>query len=219
MGNNFLEGYDAVIFDLDGVIINSEPIHMDILNDMVRPYGGELETWDYNENFVGKCEQDCWGEIKRRYQIPYSVEELIERYVDGISRYFETTQNPPVLPGVRELVGMISAKKRKLAVASSSSKKNIMLSLKSAGIRDYFDALASAEDAGRGKPAPDVYLNACEALEVQPHKGIAIEDSAAGVKAAKAAGLYAIGLKNPDSGEQDLSLADRVVGSLEELLQ
>ncbi len=219
MQEHLFDEYEAVVFDLDGVIINSEPIHMEIMNDIVRQYGDQIERKDYDENFVGKCEQDCWGQIKSRYEIPYSTEELIEQYVEGITRYFETTENPPVVPWVRELIEMIRAKGMKAGVASSSSKKNILLSLSSAGLKERFDVWESAEDAGRGKPAPDVYLNACAALGVDPQKCIAIEDSEPGVQAAKAAGLFTVGLQNPDSGNQDLSLADKVIDSHKELLQ
>ncbi|MEA5002368.1 MAG: HAD family phosphatase, partial [Christensenella sp.] len=141
MQAHLFDEYEAVVFDLDGVIINSEPIHMDIMNDIVVRYGDAIELEDYNKNFVGKCEQDCWGEIKRRYKIPCPTDELIAQYLDGIARYFETTTNPPVLPWVKELVGEIRERGMKVAVASSSSKKNIALSLDSAGIRHCFDAL------------------------------------------------------------------------------
>ena len=218
MENNLFDGVEAVIFDLDGVIINSEPIHMDIINDMIRPYGAPLDMQDYHDNFVGRCEKHCCGVLKRRYGITLTEEEMMAQYKNSITRYFDETDDPPVLPGVREFVKKISAKKIKMGVASSSSNKNIVLSLKSAGIDQYFHAVSSAEDAERGKPYPDVYLNICEALKIKAEKSIAIEDSTVGIQAAKAAGFYAVGFRNPDSGNQDLSSADRIVDSFEELM-
>ncbi|BDF58134.1 phosphatase [Christensenellaceae bacterium] len=218
MKSSLFDGVEAVVFDLDGVIINSEPIHMNIINNIIRPYGKPLEVQDYQENFVGRCEKYCCGEIKRRYGVNLSEEEMIGQYKAEITRYFEETDNPPILPGIRKLLSALGARRIKMGVASSSSNRNIALSLKSAGLAQYFQAVASAEDAPRGKPHPDVYLNICKELAICPEKSIAIEDSEAGVAAAKAAGFYTVGFRNPDSGKQDLSSADRVIDAFEELM-
>lgn len=217
MLNQERKNFKAVVFDLDGVIINSEPIHMDIINDIVSPYGEPLGYTEYYRDYVGRGEYECCSLLKEKYGIPNTVEDIIRMYKDAISVYFDEVEELPVLPGVAELVKNIYRSGLKLAVASSSSNRNIRLSLRHAGLESYFDVTISAEDVENGKPAPDVYLRACDTLGIMPGQGIAIEDSAAGVKAAKSAGLFTVGFINPDSGNQDLSGADMEIRSFEEI--
>ena len=210
---DFFHRAKAVIFDLDGVIINSEPLHMEILNKICTQYGPPISKETYHDSIVGKGEAEVCKRLIREYGVTASVSQIIEWYKQGITEYFETVEDPPVLPGIPELVRGLRDAGLLLGVASSSCKRNIRLSLKSAGLEPYFSTLASGEDAVRAKPAPDVYLNACEELGIRPCEAVAIEDSTPGVKAAKAAGLFTVGYRNPDSGAQDLSLADYVTDS------
>ncbi|MDP9468017.1 MAG: HAD-IA family hydrolase, partial [Chloroflexota bacterium] len=118
-------------------------------------------------------------------------------------------------PGALELVERLRGRVP-LGLASNSPRRLVDAALRTAGLTDVFDAIVTADDVARAKPAPDLYLLACERLGVAPGEALALEDSASGVAAAKAAGLTCIAV--PQFAEADVSAADRVIDSLEELL-
>ena len=118
-------------------------------------------------------------------------------------------------PGAIELVDRLRGRVP-MALASNSSRQLVSTALSTAGLTDAFDAIVTADDVDAGKPAPDIYLLACERLGVRPEDSLALEDSPSGIAAAKAAGLACIAV--PQFAETDVSEADRVIDSLEELL-
>jgi HAD superfamily hydrolase (TIGR01509 family) len=120
-------------------------------------------------------------------------------------------------PGAVELVRRLRDDGIRLGLASNSNRDLVDLSLSAAGVSDAFDVIVSSDDVANPKPAPDLYLLACERLGVPPHEAIALEDSTSGVAAAKAAGLACIAV--PQYAETDVSAADRIVDSLERLLE
>lgn len=205
----------AVIFDMDGVMIDSEPVHYEANKRIMETFGYKLE-YSYYKQFIGSTLTFMWETIKRDFGISNEIAELnrmSEQYSENIIKengYIE-------IPGVVQLVKMLSGAGLKLAVASSSSAHIIERVLSSLGIRDYFDVLVSGENVENPKPAPDIFLRASTLLGVEESGCIVIEDSFNGVKAAKAAKMACIGYINPHSGEQDLSKADYLVESFEGL--
>jgi HAD superfamily hydrolase (TIGR01509 family) len=203
---------DTVIFDLDGVILETEQEWNDVRHEFAAAHGGRWDETDQPAVMGANSMQ--WAEYMRdQVGVPLPPGEIYKGVVDALrTRY---TQHLPLIPGAREtIVGLAS--KFRLGVASSSPVELIEHSLELAGLRHYFGALVSSDEVPKGKPAPDVYLEACRRLDTTPARAAAIEDSSNGLRAAAAAGLAVIAVPNssfppaPDA----LSLADIVVGSI-----
>jgi HAD superfamily hydrolase (TIGR01509 family) len=206
---------DAVVFDMDGVLIDSEHVWDEVREQLARERGGRYgpeaqrammgmssTEWSaYMHETVGLAEPP--EEINR-----IVVERMLERYAGG----------PPLIDGAVEAVERLGAR-WPLAIASSSNRELIDAVLAAAGIEGRFEATVSSEEVARGKPAPDVYLEAARRLGLEPERCAAIEDSHNGIKAAKAAGMRTLAIPNPrfPPGEEALAAADGVLASLDEL--
>lgn len=201
----------AVIFDFDGVVVDSEKYWID-LDDQFFPVVAAGYTLEHGKEMMGLGRRAGYDYLVEKLHMKISYEEYcsaLEERVRDI--YFIKTQ---LLPGVRELLEKIVAARIPLAIASSSQHKWISGALSRFGLSDVFQAISTADDVGdRTKPFPDVYLHAAAKLQVDPKNCVAIEDSRNGIKAAKAAGMYCIGLQTSMSKEQDLSQADRIITS------
>jgi len=215
MSTVFKERYLGVAFDLDGVIVDSEAAHMNIYVNILSEFGTSIHADQY-KTFVGKSDYEITKMIVESKSLPISREELQNRYKQGLADWLDAG-DLPVVEGVRELIRMLHEEGIRLAVASSSSRMNIEKSLAGAGVREYFDTIVSAEDVQNGKPAPDIYLESVRKMGLQPHECAAIEDAHYGALSAKRAGLYTVGFHNPNSGDQNLSIADIVVDSMAQL--
>jgi len=205
----------AVVFDLDGVLIDSEHVWDEVREALARERGGRwhpgaqrdmmgmssTEWSSYMHETIGLAEPP--EEINRLV-----VERMLGRYADG----------PPLIDGAVEAVERLAAR-RPLAIASSSNRELIDAVLAATGLRRHFGVTVSSEEVARGKPAPDVYLEAARRLGVEPRHCAAIEDSHNGIRAAKAAGMRTIAIPNPrfPPGEEALAAADVVLASLDEL--
>lgn len=208
----------AFVFDLDGVIIDSEPIHMLMANNMLATYGSAIEWPDY-ERFIGKTDHDFYTYVKTLAPIEESIPELIADYKRDLEAFFNEAESLPIIPDIVNLVHTLHAEGWKLAVASSSSHVNIRHVLRAAGLSEYFPVQVSGEDVKHGKPAPDIYLRALSELGVEPRYAAAIEDSEAGCVSASDAGLFTLGFQHAGSGKQNLSRADLVIHAIGELLE
>jgi PPK2 family polyphosphate:nucleotide phosphotransferase len=202
----------ALIFDLDGVIVDSEPLHFrsDILT--FRDYGmspaeGELER------YVGTACPEMWAELIKAHGIPDTTEGVLARQNAYKVELLEKTRLQAI-PGALELLEEARLAGLKTAVASSSPRYFIAAVLQNLGIMGQFDAIVSGEEVAQSKPAPDVFLKAAEMLGVSPADCLVVEDSAHGLRAAKAAGMRCVGFVNPNSGAQALDGADAVVTGL-----
>lgn len=199
----------AVVFDLDGVILDSEPVHHRMINEICAPYGDPLPDSEY-ETLIGRTDRIVTKFLKDKYGFPFSTEEFTERYNEKLVQALETRQTPAV-KGVKELVIRLHSEGKLLAIASSSSRKNVEASLECAHLSEYFSVRCSGEDVRKGKPEPDIYLLAAEKLGCRPEECAGIEDSDPGLLALKRAGFFAVGYKNPHSGPQTLKDADIVL--------
>jgi HAD superfamily hydrolase (TIGR01509 family) len=206
---------EAVIFDLDGVVVDSEQLWDEIREQLARERGGRwseraqqemmgmssVEWSRYMHDVVGLAEppEEIDAEVVRR---------LAARYREEL----------PLVPGAREAVGRLAAR-WPLAIASSSNREIIDLVLELAGVADRFAATVSSEEVARGKPAPDVYLEAARRLGIDPDRCAAVEDSHNGIRAARGAGMRVLAIPNRryPPGDDALALADVVLGSLDEL--
>ena len=206
---------EAVIFDMDGVIIDSEPLHFQVDLDVLRGLNVNLVQHDL-EQYVGMTNPEMWKLLKERHGITESIEELIDIQLGQKLTTLKKSDYEPI-DGIPELLAALSEAEIKLALASSSPVRFIDAVLDKFGIAPSFMHRISGEEMERGKPAPDIFLKAAELLNVAPAGCVVIEDSRNGVAAAKAAGMSCIGYRNVNSGEQDLSKADIVVDSIRDI--
>ena len=206
---------EAVVFDMDGVIVDSEQVWDDVREQLAKERGGRWHE-GAQAAMMGMSSPE-WSaymhdEIGLREPPEQINDEVVRRM---LGRYGEEL---PLLEGAVDAVRRLAAEFR-LAVASSSNRSLIETVLREAAIADLFDAVVSSEEVAAGKPAPDVYLEAARRLAVEPTRAAAIEDSSNGIRSAHAAGMRVIALPNahyppaPDA----LALADAVVSGPAEL--
>lgn len=196
----------AVIFDMDGVLVDTEPLHYRINQMVMKEMGHEL-PYEYYRQFIGSTNTHMWNTLIRDYGLRFSPDEL-SAMAAGKKEEILAAEGFPEIEGARKFVAGLKKAGLKLAVASSSSPFMIDRMTTGIGVRAYFDELVSGETVDRPKPAPDVFLKAADMLGVRPSECLVIEDSENGTKAARAAGMACLGFVNPGSGSQDLSEAD-----------
>ena len=205
----------AVIFDMDGVIVDSEPIYFQSDRMTINHYDKVISDEELN-NYVGISNQVMWTELRDKHKLIASVEELLEKQLFYKKHLIANIKFEPI-DGIRQLLDEIKGNGIRIGLASSSSKDFINFILNNIGLMEYFEVIVSGEDVKRGKPSPDIFQKAAGLLEVDPLDCLVIEDSGHGVKAAKLAQMKCIGFNNPNSGKQDLSLADAIVNSIAEI--
>ena len=198
----------AVIFDMDGVLIDSQPYHFKADIDTMAEYG-VIKDQKFYEAFAGTLTDNRMRTLRDMFGLDVPAEELIEKREKMILDIMANEDIKPV-SGIPELLRSIKALGLKTAVASSSGIELIKLVLDRLGIAVYFDSITSGNDVKRGKPSPDIFLLAAERIGAEPSECLVVEDSENGVKAAKSAGMKALGYINPTSGYQCLDMADAV---------
>jgi HAD superfamily hydrolase (TIGR01509 family) len=199
----------AVVFDLDGVLVDSEEAWDEARRVLVARRGG---TWreEATRAMLGMSAPEWSRYVVEELGVPMAPEEVDQAVVDELLAGYG--RRLPTLPGAREAVERIAAA-YPLGLASSSNRRVIDVVLAELGVADRFGATVSSEEVGRGKPAPDVYLEAARRLGVDPRACVAIEDSENGIRSAHAAGMRVIAMPNSvfAPGEEALALAARVL--------
>lgn len=203
----------AVIFDMDGVIINSEPLHQKVEREIVEELGGKLSKEDI-ESFVGTTDYSMWSKIKEKFNLEASVEELIEAKKEKFMKEIDEVE---LVPNIMDFMISLYNEGYSLAIASSNNRKIVDAVVNKFQLGEYMKFIISGEEVKKGKPDPEIFLTAAKKMMVSPANCLVIEDATNGVKAAKAAGMKCIGLKNIDSGNQDLSEADLIIRDFNEL--
>jgi HAD superfamily hydrolase (TIGR01509 family) len=210
-----MSGPTAVIFDLDGVLLDSEVVWNEARRELVTESGGHWRA-DAQRAMMGMSSVEWSRYMRDQLGVPLSAEEIRAAVVERLERGYR--ERLPLLPGAREAVRSL-ASRYPLALASSANRSIIALVLRLAGLADRFQAVVSSEEVPRGKPAPDVYLEAARRISKAPASCAAVEDSANGIRAAEAAGMRVIAIPNrafpPD--DEALTHADVVLASIEEL--
>jgi HAD superfamily hydrolase (TIGR01509 family) len=206
---------EAVVFDLDGVIVDSEQVWDDVREEYVRETGGRY-TASATRDMMGMSSVEWSAYMADELDVPGSPQEINAEIVRRmLVRYGDA---PPLIDGAVEAVRM-AASRWPLAIASSSNPELIEVVLRAAGLRELFPVAVSSQEVARGKPAPDVYLEAAKRLGVEPARCVAVEDSHNGIRSAKAAGMRVVAVPNPHfpPDEDALARADAVVGTVAEL--
>ena len=203
----------AVIFDMDGVIIDSMPLYHEFDIRMLGQFGHPA-TIETVIPYTGLTSVDRLTKYKEDFGLEDSVESLTKLSVDSMREFFLTQDIKPI-DGIPELLTHVKNCGLHIGIASSTSHELIEIILRRLDVLHYFEKIISGEDVKEGKPAPDVYLKAAEAFGVLPRECVAIEDSVMGMCSAKAAGFTCIAYKN--SYTQDYSCADFVVSNFFEV--
>lgn len=206
----------ALVFDLDGVIIDSECINTELTLQVLRDVGVKSDS-DEISKFIGMQNEKMWKILIDRHEIKESVEQLMTRQKIYIQERFLNGELEPI-DGVTDLLELAKGKKINIALATSAPRDYAEYILNKIKAAEYFDVLLTSDEITKSKPNPEVYITAAEALGLKPEECIAIEDSTAGIQAAKSAGMKCIGYKNPNSGNQDTTKADYVVTSIREIV-
>ena len=205
----------AVVFDLDGVIVDSEQVWDDVREEYVRESGGAYSDRSARD-MMGMSSPEWSRYMAEELCVPGTPDEINLAIVERmLARYGDA---PPLLPGAVDAVRRIGAWVP-LAIASSSNRELIDVVVAAAGLAGDFAATVSSEEVPRGKPSPDVYLEAARRLGVDAGRCGAVEDSHNGIRSAKAAGMHVVAVPNPHYPPDDeaLALADVVVASIGEL--
>jgi HAD superfamily hydrolase (TIGR01509 family) len=205
----------SVVFDLDGVLIQSEELWNEVREQLALERGGRSDA-QAQRDMMGMSSPEWSRYMHEVVGLPESPDEIMDEVVALMeARYREEL---PLIPGAVEAVERLAAR-WPLGLASSSNRVLIDLVLELSGLDRFFKATVSSEEVARGKPAPDVYLEACRRLDVEPTRAAAVEDSHAGIASAKAAGMRVIAIPNPSfpPGDDALANADLVLRSLDEL--
>ena len=188
--------YDAVLFDFDGVLVDSEPVHYECWREILNGHGLTLD-WDvYREQGIGVSDRAFLQFLCNQSDPPFEVERLVAEYSRKKEMFLERMlANPRITSEVRQLLSTLAAD-YKLAVVSSSGRTEVEPLLETAGIRHLFGAAVFGGDVQRKKPAPDPYLLALERLNVT--RALVVEDSDAGETSARAAGLDVLRVPKPE---------------------
>lgn len=206
----------AVLFDMDGVIIDSEPIHYRLSKLYYSELGLDITDEEYY-TFVGVGDVEIFTRLKTKYGLKEELGDLVETYQQRYLDHLRSQKEQKPIRGVDGLIRELHRKNYLIALGSSATRQNIEAVLEAFQLQEYFSAVASACEVEQSKPAPDIYLLAAEKLAVNPSECVVIEDSCNGIKAAKLAGMKCIAYHNPNSGDQDLSQADCVITTFEDL--
>lgn len=205
-----------IIFDMDGVIIDSEQQHA-IANITALEHLNVHITKEYAYSFIGSTLHHTMETIKSTYHINESVEKMIELANQETKKLIQKDGYQPI-HGTLELIKKLKDMGYMLAIASSSEYDTIRKVTETLSITSYFTTIVSRTQVQNPKPSPDIFIKTMEVLNATPVECIVIEDSTLGVKAAKKAGCICIGFCNPGSVHQDLSLADYQVTEMADCL-
>ena len=213
----------AVIFDFNGVLIDDEPVHLEMFQKVLKEEGLSLDAKDYYEHYLGFDDRGCFkAYYKRKGHIlsDTALEDLIQRKAQYYRESIEDRM--VVFPGVKQLIPELSAQ-IPLAIASGALISEIELILEKINLRNHFQSIVAAEDVNEGKPNPEIYDKALHRLNqaaqdgsIDPSDCLAIEDSREGIRSAHGARLKCLAITNSHS-ENELAEADGVVQSLEHI--
>jgi HAD superfamily hydrolase (TIGR01509 family) len=206
---------EAVVFDLDGVLIDSEPVWEHVRHGLVEGYGGHWAE-DAQQRLMGMSTPEWARYLSEDLGIGLPPDQIARLVIRRMAAQYQ--RNLPLLPGAVDAVRRMAGR-WPLGLASSSPPALIHTALTAAGIAPLFKVTVSTEEVAQGKPAPDVYLTVTSRLGVAPEQAAAVEDSSNGLRSAAAAGLHVIAVPRPEypPAADALAQAQVVLGSLDEL--
>lgn len=204
----------AVIFDMDGVIVDSEPIHIEAEKQTLLKHGVKITTEELR-TYTGTTAEFEFNDLITKYKLNTTAKTLFDEKEVIMFKLLEQRTEPT--KGIIDLIKNLRQQGFKLGIATSGHRKLAHYYLNRLGLESFFDTIVCAEDITRSKPDPEIFLKAASRLGVDPAECVVIEDSKLGIEAAAKAGMKRIGYRNPNSGNQDLSKADFIVSDFTQL--
>ena len=206
--------FQGIIFDMDGVLVDSEPLFLSAINRLISADGADPFSDDeYEEYLLGTTVEETWRLVKEIRNLPAPVPDYLDRYDRVVRQVLREELTPQ--PGVTDLLAECVKRGLPKAVASSSLRSWVNLKLEAIKLQSAFDVVLGGDDVTRGKPDPDIYRLAAQCLGLPPQSCVAIEDSPVGIAAAVASGAYTIAVRTHSTRNMDISRAHAVLDSLE----
>jgi len=206
----------GVIFDLDGVLVDTEHYQSQAWIEVLKNYHISLSQKDML-NYKGKSAEVIEEELKKKYGLEIKKGELVQKRNKKVLEIFKNKEIK-LMPYSKDAVEFFKKQGKKLAIASTGAKKEVLLKLQKTDLLPYFLAVTSRSDVKKGKPYPDIYLIATKKLDLKPKECLAIEDTQPGVESAKSAGLFCFAVPNEFSKNQEFLRADKVFQNLKEVV-
>lgn len=206
----------TVIFDMDGVIVDTEPVHSYAYFQHFAELNIDISK-DMFTSFMGNSTRNTFQKLKELFPIDGEVEELIQRKRTLFNDAFDSKEDLYLIEGVEQLIHDLHSNGMQLILASSAAKVTIDRVFRRFNLHQYFTHIVSGEDFPDSKPHPAIFEYAASLSIAAKENCIVIEDSTNGIRAAKAAGIFCVGYNSENSKLQDLSLADLIVEHLDEL--
>ena len=209
----------ALIFDFDELLADSTSLHKEAFKRTFDEYqiSAEMIPYELSQNFIGKRLEDINKMIAEHFKMSVKPEVLTEKRNLAVLTLINSMQK--LMPGARKVLEMGKNLGFKIALSSSGETRYLEKSLKFLKIEKYFDSIVTGDDVIKGKPDPECFVKAASLLDAEPEDSIVFEDAENGVKAAKKAGMKVIAVINTRTPKQDLSKADIILNSLEEVTE
>lgn len=207
----------AVLFDMDGVIVDTEPLHRKAYFKMFEDVNINVSEELY-DSFTGKATLPICKTLCQHFSLSETPEHLVATKRKHFKYLFENDSDLALLDGVHDLIKDYHNNGLTLVLASSASMPNINRIFERFDLNKYFKAKISGADLKASKPHPEIFIRAAELADEHTDNCMVIEDSTNGIEAAKAANIYCVGFKSPHSANQDYSKADRVITSFDEIV-
>ena len=201
-----------ILFDLDGVIADSERLKGQAFTEACRYYGGKISS-EFYPTVIGQPGEEVIKAFIKASGANVNASECIQRFKQVYRKLLK--QHIKAVPGAGDLLRTLKEHDWKVGLVSSSGREALNYIVDQLGFRGYFNDIVSAKDVQKHKPAPDLYLKAMERMNIKPENGLAIEDTESGIAAAQSAGLKVIALKHDLNNRHDFSKANLVIDSLE----
>lgn len=206
----------AVLFDMDGVIVDTEPLHHKAYQQMFSKVGIEVSSSMY-EGFTGQSTYDICKQLCSHFELKQNPQELVQIKRDFFTKLFFEDDDLQLINGVEQLIKNYFDNGLTLILASSASMFTINNVMKRFNLDPYFSEKLSGADLKASKPHPEIFINAAKAARVLQNECFVIEDSTNGIKAAKGAGIFCVAYKSEHSKNQDYTLADMVISDYNEI--
>lgn len=204
----------VIIFDMDGVLVDSEPVHFEATRLLMQEHGIAYDSVD-EERYFGCTDREMFLDLRKRYGLSPDVPELADAWIERVVRLLPRRIVP--MRGVPEVLAQLRSAGFRLALASSSSPAIIRTTIAGLGLDAVFEATVSGRDVATGKPAPDIFLETARRLGVPPAACLVVEDSRNGLRASMAAGMPCVVIPCASTARQDFTGATAWLASLEGL--
>ncbi len=208
-----------IIFDLDGLIVDTEPLHQRAINTLLQLVGADYQfsLQEYGQVLTGRAVFENAEYLRERFALPQTAAQLTEAHRALFTVLIADASNLEPMPGLAPLLDALAASGLRLAIASSTRPEQVQLILRGLNLHEHFDAVVGNDGSLKPKPAPDVYLLALQQLGAKAETTLALEDSGSGVRAAQTAGLFVIAVPNAFTRNQDLSAANLIMENLDQV--